>query len=345
MSDLLAQIEEIEGAALGQVQASADLDALRDLEVATLGRKGSLTSVLRGLKDLSPDDRRAAGQRSNDLKRKLQEAIDRRRAALEEAEVQASLEKDRLDPTQPGPPRAYGHPHPILAMQRELAQLFESMGFTVMDGPEVETEYYNFEALNIPSWHPARDMQDTFWLKGGGVLRTHTSGMQIRAMQERGAPLRVVALGRVFRNEDQDASHEHTFHQIEGLVVDEGISVAHLKGVLDAMLQGVFGEPVTSRLRPSYFPFVEPGLELDFECRICKGKGCPTCKGTGWVEMCGCGMVHPNVLKAGGIDSERYTGFAFGLGIDRLTMMRYAVPDIRLFMSGDLRFLEQFHTG
>jgi phenylalanyl-tRNA synthetase alpha chain len=227
-------------------------------------------------------------------------------------------------------------------VMRELEELFESMGFTVVDGPEVETDFYNFEALNIPPHHPARDTQDTFYVEGGHVLRTHTSGMQIRAMRKYGAPLRVVAPGRVFRNETQDASHEHTFHQLEGLVVDEGISVAHLKAVLDELLARLFGERVATRLRPHHFPFVEPGLELDFQCRLCAGKGCATCKHGGWIELCGCGMVHPKVLQAANVDPEKFTGFAFGLGIDRLTMMRHAISDIRWMMSGDLRFLRQF---
>ena len=236
--------------------------------------------------------------------------------------------------------------HPVLQIRREIEDIFLSMGFRVLDGPELETEYYNFEALNIPDYHPARDMQDTFWAdtppEARWVLRTHTSPMQVRAMRTFGVPIRCIVPGRVYRNETTDATHESTFHQVEGLVVDEGISVAHLKGVMTRFLGGLFGRESTVRLRPHFFPFVEPGFELDFQCAFCGGDGCSVCKRTGWIEMLGCGMVHPTVLEAGGADPERYTGFAFGVGIDRLTMMRHGIEDIRHFHAGDLRFFEQF---
>ena len=342
MSELVQQIDEVRADAESAIQGASDPDALYQVQVQFLGRKGRLTGILRGLKDLDAQERREVGQVSNRVKKALEELIASRRQSLEGAAVEAVLASQRIDPTQPGPRRQQGHEHPLASIMRDLGDLFESMGFTVVDGPEVETEFFNFEALNIPSWHPARDMQDTIWVEGGNVLRTHTSGMQIRAMQRFGAPMRVVGIGRVFRHEQQDASHEHTFHQLEGLIVDEAISVGHLKGVLDTLLEGIFGRSVTSRLRPFYFPFVEPGLELDFQCLLCDGKGCATCKRTGWIELLGCGMVHPRVLEAGGIDPEKYTGFAFGMGIERLTMMRHGIPDIRSFLSGDLRFLEQF---
>ena len=349
MSDLLQRIQSAEAEALAAFAAATDEAALYQEQVRFLGRKGSFTQILRGLGGLDPEQRKAAGRASNEAKVRLEAALDARREELARGAILAALEKDRLDPTQPGAQRVRGHQHPVLGLQRDLAVLFESMGFTVVDGPEVESEYFNFEALNIPSWHPARDMQDTIWVEGGTVLRTHTSGMQIRAMRELGAPLRVVGIGRVFRHEDQDASHEHTFSQIEGLLVDEGIGLCHLRGVLDALLRGIFGGPVVSRLRPFYFPFVEPGLELDFQCRICGGDGaleggrsCASCKGTGWIELLGCGMVHPRVLEAGNVDPERFSGFAFGMGIERLAMMRHGIADIRHFLSGDLRFLEQF---
>lgn len=342
MSSVLESIRAIEEETLRSLADARSVESLKDLEVAILGRKGRLTSILRGLKDLDPDERREVGKVSNLTKQRLEEAFLERRDALERADVDARLSAETMDPTQPGPRRLFGHEHPTYAVRRDLEDLFERMGFTVVDGPEVESEFFNFEALNIPAWHPARDMQDTMWLESNQVLRTHTSGVQIRSMRKLGAPLRVVSLGRVFRKEQQDASHEHTFHQLEGLLIDEGISVAHLKGVLEALLRGIFGRPVKSRLRPFYFPFVEPGLELDFACLICEGAGCSVCKGTGWVELCGCGMVHPRVLEAGNVDPEKYSGFAFGLGIDRLTMMRHAITDIRYLMSGDLRFLEQF---
>ncbi len=227
-------------------------------------------------------------------------------------------------------------------MQKELEDLFISLGFTILDGPEVETEYYNFDALNIPSHHPARDMQDTFWLNDGRLLRTHTSPVQVRGLEKLGAPLRMIAPGRVFRNEEVDASHEHTFYQLEGMMVDRDVSVAHLIYFMKALLSAIFHRDVTVRLRPGYFPFVEPGFELDIQCLICGGSGCPVCKHSGWVELLPCGLVNPAVLRASGVDPEQWSGFAFGLGLTRLVMMRYAIDDIRLLMSGDLRFLNQF---
>jgi phenylalanyl-tRNA synthetase alpha chain len=338
----IALIEERARAAIAAAAGDAAAEELQRIERAVLDKGGELNQILRGLKGLDDAGKKAVGQAANQAKLGIEAALAGRRRELADAAVAAALARDRIDPTQPGPARLRGHEHPVRAVMRELDDLFESMGFTVVDGPEVETDFFNFEALNIPPHHPARDAQDTFYVEGGCVLRTHTSGMQIRAMRKYGAPLRVVAPGRVFRNETQDAGHEHTFHQIEGLMVDEGIAVGHLKGTLDALLARLFGERIETRLRPHHFPFVEPGLELDFQCRLCGGKGCATCKQTGWIELCGCGMVHPKVLAAGNVDPERFTGFAFGMGLDRLTMMRHGIPDIRWLMSGDLRFLEQF---
>lgn len=342
LDEKIAEIEARARARIAAVAGQGAHDELQAIERAVLDKGGELNQILRGLKDLDDAGRKRVGQAANQAKLRLEESLSARRRELADAAVAAALAGERLDPTQPGPPRVRGHEHPVKSVMRELEDLFESMGFTVVDGPEVETDFFNFEALNIPPHHPARDAQDTFYVEGGNVLRTHTSGMQIRAMRKYGAPLRVVAPGRVFRNETQDAGHEHTFHQLEGLMVDEGISVGHLKGVLEALLSRLFGEKVPTRLRPHYFPFVEPGLELDFQCRICAGKGCATCKQTGWIELCGCGLVQPKVLVAGNVDPEKFTGFAFGLGIDRLTMMRHAIADIRWMMSGDLRFLGQF---
>jgi phenylalanyl-tRNA synthetase alpha chain len=338
----IARIEAQAHAAIAAAAGANALDELQRIERAVLDKGGELNQILRGLKDLDAAGRRDAGQAANVSKERLAAALAAKRQAIADGAVAAALAAERIDPTQPGPRRPLGHEHAMRAVMRELDDLFESMGFTVVDGPEVETDFFNFEALNIPPNHPARDAQDTFYVEGGNVLRTHTSGMQIRAMRKYGAPLRLVAPGRVFRNETQDAGHEHTFHQLEGLLIDEGISVGHLKGVLEQVLARLFGGEVRTRLRPHYFPFVEPGLELDFQCRICDGAGCPTCKRTGWIELCGCGMVHPKVLAAGNVDPEKYSGFAFGMGIDRLTMMRHAIPDIRWLMSGDLRFLRQF---
>ncbi len=339
---LLQSIRAIESRVRAAIAAAESIETLQAVERDALGKTGELAQILRGLKDLDDAGKKAVGQAGNVAKRAIEAGLAERRAALEAAAIAVALTRDRIDPTEPAPRRLSGHEHPVKAVMRELEDLFESMGFTVVDGPEIETDFFNFEALNIPPHHPARDTQDTFYVAGGPVLRTHTSGMQVRAMRKLGAPLRVVAPGRVFRNETQDATHEHTFHQLEGLVVDEGISIAHLKAVLDELLARLFGERVETRLRPHHFPFVEPGLELDFRCRLCNGKGCATCKGGGWIELCGCGMVHPKVLQAGNVDPERFTGFAFGLGIDRLTMMRHAISDIRWMMSGDLRFLGQF---
>jgi phenylalanyl-tRNA synthetase alpha chain len=249
-----------------------------------------------------------------------------------------------FDPTLPGEKIESGHLHPLTLVMRDLEKVFKSMGFMILEGPELESDYYNFEALNIPKTHPARDMQDTFYIDGHPdlVMRTQTSNMQVRAMEKYGAPLRCAVIGATYRNEATDMSHEHSFHQIEGLMVDEKISLANLKAVLEEMLSGIYQQDVRVRIRPGYFPFVEPGLEVDMSCTFCKGKGCSVCKKTGWVEMLGAGLVHPNVLKHGGIDPKKYQGFAFGTGIERLTMLKYGINDIRLFHSGDLHFLKQF---
>jgi phenylalanyl-tRNA synthetase alpha chain len=273
---------------------------------------------------------------------RIEEMLQERNRELAD-EIFSSLgEEEFIDITEPGKSRPAGHLHPISQMRFELEDIFTSMGFTIQTGPEVETEYYNFEALNIPRDHPARDIQDTIWTADGNVLRTHTSSVQIRTMERLKPPIRAISIGRVFRYEETDASHEHTFYQVEGLMVDRNISVANLIAVMRTMLRAVFQRDVKIRLRPGYFPFVEPGFELDMSCLLCSGRGCQVCKYTGWNEMLGCGMVHPNVLRAGNVDPERFSGFAFGLGLDRLVMMRYQIDDIRLFHSGDLRFLEQF---
>jgi phenylalanyl-tRNA synthetase alpha chain len=255
-------------------------------------------------------------------------------------------EKKPIDVTMDAGGRQIGHLHPMTQLIKDLEKLFSSMGFMVLDGPELESDYYNFEALNIPAWHPARDSQDTFYVEGSKdeklLLRTHTSPVQIRAMQKYGAPLRCVVPGRVFRNEATDASHEHTFYQIEGLMVDENISIANLIAVMKEMVKGIYGKELNVRLRPGYFPFVEPGFELDIACSFCNGKGCPVCKHTGWIEMGGSGLVHPKVLAHGGIDPKKYTGFAFGMGITRLLMLKHGIDDIRQIMGGDLRFIKQF---
>jgi phenylalanyl-tRNA synthetase alpha chain len=291
---------------------------------------------------LVPEERKRIGMLLNDAKQRIEAALDVRKQEFDTLVLRARLDAEWVDLTLPAPGPRRGHLHPITRIQRELEDLFVSLGFTVLDGPEVETEYYNFDALNIPRDHPARDMQDTFWLDGGNLLRTHTSPVQARGMERLGPPLRMIAPGRVFRNESVDASHEHTFYQIEGMMIDRDVSVAHLLYFMKTLLTAVFQREVTVRLRPGFFPFVEPGFELDIQCLICGGPGCPVCKQSGWVEQLGCGLVHPNVLRTSGIDPEEWSGFAFGLGLTRLVMMRYGIDDIRHLNGGDLRFLEQF---
>ncbi|MBU1446236.1 phenylalanine--tRNA ligase subunit alpha [Patescibacteria group bacterium] len=326
-----------------------NLHDLQELEVRYVGRKGELTMILRGVKDLSADQRPLIGQLGNQVKNELDAAFAARKLDLEKQDIAKKLHDPMFDVTAPGPEIGRGHIHPLSQVQQEVEEIFNSMGFAVMDGPEVESEYYNFEGLNIPGWHPARDMQDTFFIKGKEdkkhgrmVLRTHTSPVQVRTMEKFGAPLRVIVPGRTFRYEATDASHDTTFYQVEGLLIDKDISISHLKGVIKEFLTRLFKKEVSVRFRPGYFPFVEPGLEVDFSCLICGGKGCRVCKHTGWVEFLGAGMVHENVLKAGGIDPKEWQGWAFGFGLTRLAMMRHGIDDIRLLSGGDLRFINQF---
>jgi len=342
-------LQNLEKEALASIEKITDLKSLQDIEVKYLGRRGAVTEILHTLKDLTNDEKRVIGPLGNKVKESILSAIAGKRGQLEAKELEKQLSTEFFDLTYPGVAREVGHIHPLSQVQAEVENIFSDMGFAVMDGPEVESEYYNFEGLNIPADHPARDMQDTFFIKdkeeqkhGRLVLRTHTSPVQIRTMEKYGAPLRVIIPGRVFRYEATDASHDTTFYQVEGLLIDKNISLAHLKGVMAEFLSRLFGREVKVRFRPGYFPFVEPGLELDFSCLICNEKGCSVCKHTGWMEFMGAGMVHPNVLKAGGIDSKVYQGWAFGFGLTRLVMMRYGIDDIRLLQSGDLRFLKQF---
>lgn len=340
MSDLERQLAEIEAEATTALASAATIDAVRQVESRFLGKKGSLTQIVRSVGTLPADRRAEVGRLANEAKQRLEALF----AATREARAQQAAAAERkqaatYDPTLPAPVRPRGGIHPITAVAWEVQDAFQRMGFVVETGPEVESEFFNFEALNIPPWHPARDAQDTFWLTNGLLLRTHTSPVQVRSMRKYGPPLRVVVPGRCFRNEAVDASHETTFHQFEGFVVDRHISVGSLKAFLQLALREVFKRDVRIRLRPGYFPFVEPGLECDVNCLICGGKGCPTCKNEGWVEMVGSGMIHPNVLKAGGIDPHEWTGFAFGVGLTRLAMLKYGISDIRLMNSCDLRGL------
>ncbi|MEZ4331151.1 MAG: phenylalanine--tRNA ligase subunit alpha [Myxococcota bacterium] len=326
-----------------RIGACADAEGLKALEREYLGKKGAVAAMLAEIPKLAPEARRAHGQRANELKQALQALFDERAATLASTRLASAREAVGFDPTLPPPRPQRGGLHPITQVTRELEDLFTSMGYEVLDGPEVELDHYNFEALNISKDHPARDAQDTFYCDEAGrlVLRTHTSPVQVRAMEKREPPFRVIAPGRVFRQETTDASHDHTFYQMEGLVVGQDVSVAHLIGAMKTLLRGMFGRDLEVRLRPGHFPFVEPGFELDARCPFCR-EGCSVCKRTTWIELLPCGLVHPNVLRAGGIDPERWSGFAFGLGLSRLVMLRHGIDDVRHLLSGDLRFLEQF---
>jgi phenylalanyl-tRNA synthetase alpha chain len=336
------QIKQLRADALARIEGANSIDALEAVRVDVLGRKGSLGQFSKEFSKLSPEDRAVAGKALNAAKETLESAFEARKQAFDTEALNARLASEWIDLTLPAPGPRPGSLHPVTQVQTELEDLFSSLGFAVLDGPEVETEYHNFDALNIPATHPARDMQDTFWLTDGNLLRTHTSPVQVRGMERLGPPLRMIAPGRTFRNEEVDASHEHTFYQVEGMMVDRDVSVAHMLYFMKTLLSAIFRREATVRLRPGYFPFVEPGFELDIQCLICGGPGCAVCKQSGWVELMPCGLVHPNVLRMSGIDPDEWGGFAFGLGLTRLAMMRYGIDDIRLLESGDLRFLRQF---
>jgi len=335
LNQMLARLIAEAGASIA---GAGSADALRGAESRI--SRGPLAEALKSIRQFPPEERGAAGQAINAAKKRIAAdfaaAIERLRSADVAGERKAAA---AFDPTLPPPARMRGALHPVTAVQREVERVFTGLGFGIVGGPEMETEFYNFEALNIPAMHPARDAQDTFWLTNGWLLRTHTSPCQVRAMLRHGPPIRVIAPGRCFRYEAIDASHENTFFQIEGLLVDRDISVAHLIAFMKLMIREVLHRDVEVRLRPGFFPFVEPGFELDMRCAICDGAGCATCKRSGWVEVCPCGMVHPNVLRHGRIDPHEYTGFAFGLGLTRLAMMKYGIADIRVLNSGDLRGL------
>jgi len=335
-------IRELEARSLSLIRSAQTAEELEFARVEALGRKGGFSAFGKEMGKLAAEEKARVGKLLNGARQAVEEAYEARKRAFEAGALDARLDAEWIDLTLPAPGPRRGHLHPITRIQRELEELFSSLGFAVLDGPEVETEYHNFDALNIPADHPAREMQDTFWLEGGNLLRTHTSPVQVRGMERLGPPLRMIAPGRTFRNESVDASHEHTFYQLEGMMVDRDVSVAHLLYFMKTLLKSIFGREVTVRLRPGYFPFVEPGFELDVQCLICGGPGCPVCKQSGWVELLPCGLVNPNVLRMSGIDPEEWNGFAFGLGLTRLVMMRYGVDDIRHLQGGDLRFLEQF---
>jgi phenylalanyl-tRNA synthetase alpha chain len=324
-----------------EIASCASIEQLEQIRVRLLGKKGEITAQLKSLGSMDPEARKAAGAKINEAKDALTAALDARRAELENEQLAAQLASDTVDVTLPGRGQTLGGLHPVTRARRRIEQIFRGGGFTVADGPEIEDDWHNFEALNIPADHPARAMHDTFYFGDGRLLRTHTSPVQVRYLQAHKPPVRIIVPGRVYRC-DSDMTHTPMFHQLEGLVVDEGISFANLKAVLHGFMQEFFEKDVGMRLRPSYFPFTEPSAEVDISCVACGGTGCRVCKQTGWLEVAGCGVVHPNVLRAVGVDAERYTGYAFGFGIDRLTMLRYDVNDLRLFFENDLRFLRQF---
>ncbi|MEI5988670.1 phenylalanine--tRNA ligase subunit alpha [Enterococcus crotali] len=342
---LKAQLEALRDETLNNIQKVADLKALNQIRVETLGKKGPITEVLRGMKDLSAEERPVVGSFANEIRDLLTEAIETRKEVLESAALNTALEQETIDVTLPGKQMIHGTRHVLSQVMEEIEDIFVGMGYQVVEGYEVESDQYNFERMNLPKDHPARDMQDTFYISDEILIRTHTSPVQARTMEKhdfsKGA-LRMISPGKVFRRDTDDATHSHQFHQIEGLVIDKNITMGDLKGTLEVVMKKMFGEDRKIRLRPSYFPFTEPSVEVDVSCFKCGGAGCNVCKQTGWIEILGAGMVHPDVLSMSGIDPNEYTGFAFGLGPDRVAMLRYGVNDIRNFYQNDLRFLNQF---
>ena len=339
------EIQALRENAIKDIGSADSIDELEKLRVAYLGKKGEITIMLKGLKDLDLEQRKKIGSEANALKDEITNLLDEKHRTIGERDIKRTLWDGKgFDITLPGTSYPVGSLNPVTIVQKEVEKIFEGMGFNIVSGPEVEDDFHNFGALNIPQHHPARDMQDTYWLENGQLLRTHTSTCQVRAMAKYGAPLRIIGPGRCFRNENIDASHENTFFQLEGMMIDRNISIANLIYVMKLLLTEVFKKDINVRLRPGYFPFVEPGFELDLNCLICGGEGCPTCKHSGWIELLPCGMVHPNVLRSSNIDPDEFTGFAFGLGLTRLAMMKFGISDIRVLNSGDLRSLSQFAT-
>ncbi len=334
------KLEQIKESALAQIHAE---DAnLEQIKIKYLGKKGELTAVLRGMGALSPEERPLVGQLANEIRAQIEEAIAEKATLAQAAALEKQLKDEKLDVTMPATPIASGHIHPLTQVQRHLEDIFIGMGFSIVEGPEVELDYYNFQALNIPENHPARDTQDTFYISDNILLRSQTSPVQVRTMEHMKPPIRIISPGRVYRSDALDSTHSPLFHQLEGLVVDKGITMGDLKGTLEIFAKKMFGESTRIRFRPHHFPFTEPSAEVDVSCYVCGGKGCRLCKGEGWIEILGAGMVHPFVLSNCGIDPEEYSGFAFGLGIERIAMKAYSVDDIRLFYENDQRFLEQF---
>ena len=339
---MLDQLREIEKRVTQELASAADSAALEQIRLQVLGKKGELTQILRGMGQLPAEERPAMGQIVNEARERLESAIHARFASIRSAETAERLKREAIDVTLPGKIRTAGSLHPTMIIQNDLIEIFTGMGFTVVEGPEVELDYYNFELMNLPRHHPARDAQDTFYFDENTLLRTHTSPVQARVMTTQKPPIRIICPGRAYRIDEADATHSPVFHQMEGLVIDEGISMGDLKGTLDAFARKLLGKGVTTRFRPSFFPFTEPSAEVDLTCASCLGAGCRMCKGTGWIEVLGSGMVNPKVLDMCGIDSSRYSGFAFGMGLERLAVLKYAIPDMRAMYENDLRFLSQF---
>lgn len=331
------QIENIEKEALQEIEKAADTKTLQEISIKYLGRKGLITGFLRNISSLPPEQRPDAGKKANRVKSIISKAIDTARERIEKE----AREAQHIDVTLPGRPLKTGSLHPVTRITREISAIFMRMGFSIAEGPEIESDYYNFEALNIPRYHPARDMQDTFYVSDEIVLRTHTSPIQVRYMEKNDPPIHIIAPGKVFRC-DSDQTHTPMFHQIEGLLVDRDVSFGDLKGILTRFVHQIFGEGIGVRFRPSFFPFTEPSAEVDIACVICRGAGCRVCSNTGWLEVLGCGMVHPAVFENVGYDTDMYSGFAFGMGVERIAMLKYGINDLRLFFENDIRFLEQF---
>ncbi|MFD1260002.1 phenylalanine--tRNA ligase subunit alpha [Entomomonas asaccharolytica] len=337
----MENLDELVAKALQAIAVTDDVNAVEQLRVQYLGKKGELTQVMKTLGDLSPEDRPKVGVLINSAKEKVQSALNAQKDTLEQAALNKKLTAEQIDVTLPGRGQTTGSIHPITRTLERIESFFTNIGYSVEEGPEVEDDYHNFEALNIPGHHPARTMHDTFYFNANMLLRTHTSPVQVRTMEAKQPPIRVVCPGRVYRS-DSDITHSPMFHQVEGLLVDTDISFADLKGTIEEFLRVFFEKEFEVRFRPSFFPFTEPSAEVDIQCVMCSGNGCRVCKQTGWLEVMGCGMVHPNVLKMSGVDPEKYSGFAFGMGAERLAMLRYGVNDLRLFFDNDLRFLSQF---
>lgn len=335
-------LQAIEAKALEQIAQGDTLDKLNEVKVAYLGKKGELTAVLKGMKDVSPEERPKVGQMVNDTRAVIEEALDKAIKALEAELMEAKLKEEVIDVTLPAKKPEIGHRHPNTIALEEVERIFVGMGYEVVEGPEIEKDYYNFEALNIPADHPAKDEQDTFYINSDILLRTQTSSVQVHVMENQKPPIRMIAPGRVFRADEVDATHSPSFHQIEGLVIDKNVTFADLKGTLAEFAKELFGEETKVKFRPHHFPFTEPSAEMDVTCFKCGGFGCRFCKGSGWIEILGCGMVHPRVLTMCGIDPKEYTGFAFGVGLERIALLKYEIDDMRLLYENDIRFLKQF---